>query len=79
MAAERSCRPSQLALAWVLAQGEHIVPIFGTKRRGYLEENLAALDITLTEADLERMNEVAPNGVAAGARYPQAMMGLVNG
>ena len=79
MAAEKGCRPAQLALAWVLAQGDDIVPIFGTKRRAYLKENLAALDIELSEADLKRMNDIAPQGVAAGARYPHAMMGLLNG
>jgi len=78
IAAEKRCRPSQLALAWVLAQGEDIVPIFGTKRRAYLEENLAALNVELTARDLKRISEVAPHGVAAGARFSEAMMGLVN-
>ena len=78
IAAKKRCRPSQLALAWVLAQGEDIVPIFGTKRRAYLEENLAALDVELTARDLKRISEVAPHGVAAGARFSEAMMGLVN-
>jgi len=78
IAAEKRCRPSQLALAWVLAQGEDIVPIFGTKRRAYLEENLAALNVELTARDLMRISEVAPHGVAAGARFSEAMMGLVN-
>jgi aryl-alcohol dehydrogenase-like predicted oxidoreductase len=79
IAAEKDCTPSQLALAWVLAQGEDIVPIPGTKRRTYLEENIAALDVTLTEDDLRRIDEVAPRGAAAGQRYPEAMMHLVNG
>jgi len=78
IAAEKRCRPAQLALAWVLAQGEDIVPIFGTKRRAYLEENLAALNVELTARDLKRISEVAPHGVAAGARFSEAMMGLVN-
>ena len=74
MAEEKGCTPSQLALAWVLAQGTDIVPIPGTKRRTYLEENLRALDVALTPADLARLDEVAPWGVAAGDRYhPQAM------
>jgi aryl-alcohol dehydrogenase-like predicted oxidoreductase len=72
------CSASQLALAWVLAQGEHIVPIPGTKRRKYLEENLAAVDVTLTKEDLAQINEVAPRGVAAGSRYPEAAMGSLN-
>lgn len=78
IAVEKKCRPSQLALAWVLAQGEDIVPIPGTKRRKYLEENVGALQITLTPADLKRIDEVAPRGSTAGARYPEAMMGAVN-
>lgn len=78
IAVEKGCRPSQLALAWVVAQGDDIVPIFGTKRRTYLEENLAALAVNLTASDLKRISEVAPRGVAAGARYPDAMMQIVN-
>lgn len=78
MASEKGCNPAQLALAWVMAQGEDIVPIPGTKRRKYLEENAAALDVTLSEDDLRRIDEVAPKGVAAGTRYPTAMMGAVN-
>jgi aryl-alcohol dehydrogenase-like predicted oxidoreductase len=57
-------------LAWVLARGEDIVPIPGTRRRAHLEENVAAVGITLSEDDLERLDEVAPKGVAAGDRYP---------
>jgi len=79
LAAQNGCRPSQLALAWVLAQGKDIVPIFGTKRRTYLEENLRALDLDLTAEDLQRINEIAPRGVAAGDRYPSAMKNLLNG
>jgi len=78
MAAEKSCRPSQLALAWLLAQGEDVVPIPGTKRRKYLEENAAAVEVEVTTEDLRRLNEVAPKGVAAGARYPEPMMELLD-
>jgi aryl-alcohol dehydrogenase-like predicted oxidoreductase len=77
LAEEKGCRPSQLALAWVLAQGKDIVPIFGTKKRSYLEENVAALEVTLTSADLKRIDKIAPRGIAAGARYPEAVMGLL--
>jgi aryl-alcohol dehydrogenase-like predicted oxidoreductase len=77
MAAERDCAPAQLALAWVLAQGEDIVPIPGTKRRLFLEENLHAVEIQLTAADLQEIEEVAPKGVAAGTRYPAEMMAAV--
>ena len=70
IAAEKGVKPGQLAIAWLLAQGDDIVPIPGTKRRAYLEENVAAVDITLTQAELDRINEVAPKNVAAGTRYP---------
>ncbi len=78
IAVEKKCTPAQLALAWVLAQGKDIVPIPGTKRRKYLEENAAALEVKLTLEDLKRINEVAPPGVAAGLRYPEAAMQSVN-
>lgn len=78
IAAEKKCTPAQLALAWVLAQGKDIVPIPGTKRRKYLEENIAALELKLTKEDLARINEIAPVGVATGARYNQEMMQAVN-
>ncbi|MDQ3622257.1 MAG: aldo/keto reductase [Verrucomicrobiota bacterium] len=78
MAAQKQCTASQLALAWVLAQGQDIVPIFGTKRRKYLEENLRALDLELSGEDFERIDEIAPPGAAAGLRYPEAMMQLVS-
>jgi aryl-alcohol dehydrogenase-like predicted oxidoreductase len=78
IAAEKNCTPAQLALAWVLAQGEDIVPIPGTKRRKYLEENVAALDVEITAVDLKRIDEIAPKGVAAGTRYPEAGMAAVN-
>ena len=70
LAAEKGVTPAQLALAWLLAQGDDIVPIPGTKRRRYLEENVAAVEITLTQVELERLEAVAPQGVAVGARYP---------
>jgi aryl-alcohol dehydrogenase-like predicted oxidoreductase len=79
IAKQKGCTPAQLALAWVLAQGEDIVPIPGTKRRKYLEENAGALDVQLTPEDLRRIEEVAPHGAAAGERYPEHMMQLVNG
>jgi aryl-alcohol dehydrogenase-like predicted oxidoreductase len=78
MAREKGCQPSQLALAWVLAQGDDVVPIPGTKHRKYLEENIGALEIDLTIDDLRRLNEVFPTGAAAGQRYPEHMMALVN-
>ena len=78
LAVEKGCQPSQLALAWLLAQGEDIVPIPGTKRQKYLEENIAAVEITLTQSDLERMNRIAPKGIVAGDRYPESSMQFVN-
>ena len=79
IAREKNCKPSQLALAWVLAQGDDIVPIPGTKRRKYVEENAAAVDVRLTEEDLRRLNQIFPSGAAAGLRYPEQMMSLING
>ena len=78
MASEKGCTPAQLALAWVLAQGNDIVPIPGTKRRKYLEENIAALDIKLTADELSRINEIAPPGIAAGERYNEEMMKAID-
>lgn len=78
IAAEKNCTPAQLALAWVLAQGNDIAPIPGTKRVKYLEENVAAVNIKLTPEDLKRIDRVAPRGVAAGLRYPEAAMNAVN-
>ncbi len=69
MAADKGCTPGQLALAWVMAQGDDVVPIPGTKRRVYLEENVAACDVTITDEDKRRLDEIAPVGVAAGGRY----------
>jgi len=71
-------QPAQLALAWVLAQGDDIVPIPGTKRRSYLEENAAALEIGLSPDDLAELNRAAPVGGTAGARYPEWSMAAVN-
>jgi len=78
IAENKGCKPSQLSLAWMLAQGEDIVPIPGTKRRQYLEENAAAADIVLTPEDLQQIDAVSPRGVAAGARYSEEMMNLVS-
>jgi aryl-alcohol dehydrogenase-like predicted oxidoreductase len=77
MAMEKRCLPSQLALAWLLAQGEDIVPIPGTKHMRYLNENAASVDIQLSKEDLARLNSIFPYGAAAGNRYPQAMMNLL--
>jgi aryl-alcohol dehydrogenase-like predicted oxidoreductase len=79
LARRKKCTPAQLALAWLLAQGEDIVPIPGTKQRRYLEQNVAALGVDLTAGDLEEIDEVAPKGAAAGGRYPEAGMRTVNG
>jgi aryl-alcohol dehydrogenase-like predicted oxidoreductase len=70
VAAEKGCTPGQLALAWVMAQGDDVVPIPGTKRRSYLEENVAACDVSLSEDELRRLDQLAPQGIAAGGRYP---------
>jgi aryl-alcohol dehydrogenase-like predicted oxidoreductase len=78
MAEERECQPSQLALAWVMAQGGDIVPIPGTKRRKYLEENVGALEIELDQDELRLLTEIFAHGAAAGERYPEQMMALVN-
>ena len=78
LAREKGCKPSQLALAWVLAQGDDVVPIPGTKHTKYLEENVAALDVRLTSEDLRRLEELFPRGAAAGNRYAEAAMQLVN-
>jgi aryl-alcohol dehydrogenase-like predicted oxidoreductase len=78
IAAEKDATPGQLALAWLLYQGEDIVPIPGTKRRKYLEENAAAADITLTDEDLRRVEEAMPRGSVAGDRYAEQQMRAVN-
>ena len=74
----KKCTPAQLALAWLLAQGEDLAPIPGTKKRVYLEENIGALAVTLTETDLKRIDEIAPQGIASGMRYPEQSMHTVN-
>jgi aryl-alcohol dehydrogenase-like predicted oxidoreductase len=77
VAHEKGCTPAQLALAWVLAQGDDVVPIPGTKRRKYLEDNVGALDVRLTDEELARIDRVFPKGAAAGERYaPQGMQTL---
>lgn len=78
IAEEKGCTPAQLALAWVLAQGRDVIPIPGTKRRSYLEQNAAAMDLTLTQKDLRRIEAVAPRGAAKGSRYPEEMMRFVD-
>jgi aryl-alcohol dehydrogenase-like predicted oxidoreductase len=78
IAKQKHCTPAQLALAWVLAQGDDVIPIPGTKRRSYLEQNAAAVDIRLTREDLRRIDEAAPRGAASGARYPEQMMSFIN-
>ncbi len=79
IARRKQCTPAQLALAWLLAQGEDIVPIPGTKQRRYLDENLRSLDIELIPADLDQIEEVAPKGAASGERYHEAGMKTING
>jgi aryl-alcohol dehydrogenase-like predicted oxidoreductase len=78
IASKKNCTASQLALAWVLRQGEHIFPIPGTKHIKYLDENLGALQVNLTAAELEELDRVAPKNVAAGTRYPENFMSSVN-
>ncbi|MGZ5024905.1 MAG: aldo/keto reductase [Chthoniobacterales bacterium] len=78
IAREKHCSPAQLALAWVLAQGDDIAPIPGTKRRKYLQENVGALDVNLTRGDLARIEQAAPRSAFAGERYSKSMMKLVN-
>jgi aryl-alcohol dehydrogenase-like predicted oxidoreductase len=78
VAKQKRCTPSQLALAWLLAQGDDLVPIPGTKRVQYLEENVGALDVQLSADDLRRIDEIAPQGVAAGSRYSEGGMATVN-
>lgn len=77
IAAEKQCTASQLALAWVAAQGDDIVPIPGTKRRNYLEENVRSLDVRLTKQDTDRINDAVPRGVTAGTRYPESVMPML--
>lgn len=79
MASEKGCTAAQLSLAWVMAKGQDVVAIPGTKRRTYLEENVAALSVSLVAEDLRRLDATFPLGVAAGERYPEAAMRSVNG
>jgi aryl-alcohol dehydrogenase-like predicted oxidoreductase len=74
----KNCTPAQLAIAWLLQQGEDLVPIPGTKRVSYLLENLDALNVRLTSDELDRLNAILPKGAAAGDRYPTALMQMVN-
>ena len=78
MASNKNCTASQLALAWVMAQGDFIFPIPGTKRLKYLEENVGALQVSLSQQELSELDTIAPKGVAAGLRYPAEMMKIVN-
>lgn len=78
IASEKGCTPAQLALAWVLAQSTNIVAIPGTKRRSYLEQNLGALEVSLSADDLRRIEQAAPQGTAVGDRYPAAIMRMIN-
>ena len=78
IAADKGCQPSQLALAWVLAQGDDIIPIPGTKRRTYLDENIGALDVHLTEDELDTIDEALPHGTTAGDRYAAPAMKALN-
>jgi len=78
IANEKGCKPSQLALAWVVAHGDDIVPIPGTKRRKYLEENVAAMQVKLSQEDLRRIDEAFPPAAVSGERYPEHVMALVN-
>ena len=79
VATEKGVKPGQIALAWVLAQGDDIVPIPGTKRRTYLEENVAAVSIVLSPAEIEKLSNAIPRGAAAGERYQATSMKMVNG
>jgi aryl-alcohol dehydrogenase-like predicted oxidoreductase len=78
MAAQKQCTPAQFALFWLLAQGNGIVPIFGTKRQTYLEENVSTLAVQLTSNELVQINDIILMGIAAGSRYPTGLMGMVN-
>ena len=78
IATEKDCTPAQLALAWLLAQGEEIIPIPGTKKRDRVTENAQAVEIELSSEDKERIESIMPLGAAAGTRYPEALMNTVN-
>jgi len=77
MAAQKDCTPAQLALAWVLGQGDDLVPIPGTKRRRYLDENIGALQVSLSDAEKAEIDAILPPGAAAGTRYPEAAMAML--
>ena len=77
MANRKACTTAQLALAWVLAQGDFIFPIPGTKRIKYLDENIGALNVQLSSNELAEIDAIAPHGAAAGTRYPENMMGAI--
>jgi aryl-alcohol dehydrogenase-like predicted oxidoreductase len=79
LAKNKGCTPSQLALAWVLSQGDHIIPIPGTKKISYLEENIGATEILLSPREKEEINELFPPDLASGTRYPESMMASLNG
>ncbi|MBY0347847.1 MAG: aldo/keto reductase [Hydrotalea flava] len=79
LAKQKNCTPAQLALAWVMAQGDYIFPIPGTKKIKYLDENIGALAVQLTKDDLAAIDAVFPKNAAAGTRYPESMMGTLNG
>lgn len=78
IAARKGVAPSNIALAWLLSRGDHIVPLFGTKRRKYLDENIRALDVVLSATELAEINAAFPAGIASGARYPDSAIGSVN-
>ena len=78
MAEDKNCTPAQLALAWLLSQGDDIVPIPGTKKIKYLEENSGAVDVKLTDAEFKKLSEAIPKGMAKGMRYPERAMKAVN-
>ncbi|MGE5721591.1 MAG: aldo/keto reductase [Sphingomonadales bacterium] len=78
LADQKGCTAAQLALAWVLAQGEDLVPIPGTKRRTYLDENIGALDVTITDAEKAEIDSILPPGAAAGTRYPEPAMAMLS-
>lgn len=78
IAAQKQCTPAQLALAWLLAKGEDIIPIPGTKRQARLRENIGAVEVQLSSSEIEQIEAIVPIGVAAGTRYPEAIMNTVN-
>jgi aryl-alcohol dehydrogenase-like predicted oxidoreductase len=77
IASQKGATPAEVALAWVLAQGEDLVPIPGTKKRAYLDQNLGALEISLSADELRQLDQIAPRGITAGLRYPEAHMKAV--